>query len=296
MAEFFGDQAAGLRRLFGRNQFRVVTFAAGCVGVGKTITVSNLAVALARLGREVLVIDENSGHDDLAGQFGTVSRYDLLNVVHRECRLSDVLLHPCPGVSLLPAARAVKRIGRLSLPQQQALLDGISELDRPVDVILVDAAIDHLAGLSPLGLASQETLIVLSASGNSITEAYALIKKLSMGYARRHFRILINKVRQQQDALAIFDNIASLTAERRIAQLDFAGAIPLDDALRQADKVCQPVLLFQPESPASHALRELASGLLYWPVVSDEEASVQQYMQQLLHLSQRLTPGTLRAV
>ena len=43
MAESRGDQAAGLRRLFGREQTRIVTFASGSAGVGKSVLVANLA-------------------------------------------------------------------------------------------------------------------------------------------------------------------------------------------------------------------------------------------------------------
>lgn len=43
-------------------------------------------------------------------------------------------------------------------------------------------------GFSPFGLAAHETVVVMSASGASITDAYALIKKVSLGYARRNFR------------------------------------------------------------------------------------------------------------
>ena len=46
-------------------------------------------------------------------------------------------------------------------------------------VILVDASLSHPQGFSPFGLVSQETVVVLSGSSASITEAYALIKKVS---------------------------------------------------------------------------------------------------------------------
>jgi flagellar biosynthesis protein FlhG len=96
--------------------------------------------------------------------FGLVGRYDLLNVVQRELPLSQVLLAAHAGLSVLPAARAVKKLGRLSLPQQQTLLDAMSGLERPVDVILVDASMAHPNGFSPFGLASQEAVVVLSAT------------------------------------------------------------------------------------------------------------------------------------
>lgn len=295
VADFRVDQAAGLRRLLGGGQLQVVTFVAGCEGVGRSVAVANIGVALARLGKEVLIIDEHASQDDIASAFGLLARYDLLNVVQRELPLSQVLLQPMTGLRVLPAARAVKKLGRLSLSQQQTLLDAMSGLAQPVDVILVDASIAHPHGFSPFGLASQEAVVVLSASSASITEAYSLIKKVSHAFARRHFRILVNKVRSQADARSIFENIAQVAAQRGIAHLDYAGAIPLDEALRQSAQLCRPVLVQAPESAAADACRDIASDLLYWQRSEGEPVGVEQFMQQLLHLSQRINPTVLRA-
>ena len=132
MADFRVDQAAGLRRLLGGGQqLQVVTFVAGCDGVGRSMAVANLGVALARLGKEVLIIDEHAQGDDIASAFGMTARHDLLNVVQREMPLSQVLLQPMLGLRVLPAPRAAKKLGRLSLPQQQTLLDAMSTLERP---------------------------------------------------------------------------------------------------------------------------------------------------------------------
>lgn len=296
MADFRVDQAAGLRRLLGGGQqLQVVTFVAGCEGVGRSVAVANIGVAMARLGKEVLIIDEHPPGDDIATTFGLVARGDLLNVVQRETALSQVLLQPMRGLRVLPAARAVKKLGRLSLHQQQTLLDAMSGLDRPVDVILVDASTAHPHGFSPFGLAAQEAVVVLSGSSASITEAYALIKKVSHAFARKHFRILVNKVRSQPDARSIYENIAQVAAQRGIARLDYAGAVPLDESLRQADQLGRPVLLQAPDSPSAAAFRDIASDMLYWQRSDSEAAGVEQFMQQLLHLSQRITPHALRA-
>jgi len=295
VADFRVDQAAGLRRLLGGAQLQVVTFVAGCEGVGRSIAVANIGAALARLGKEVLIIDEHASRDDIASYFGLAARYDLLNVVERELLLSQVVLQPMTGLRVLPAAKAVKKLGRLSLPQQQTLLDAMSGLERPVDVILVDACMSHPHGFSPFGLASQEAVVVLSGNSASITEAYSLIKKVSQAFSRRHFRILVNKVRSQPDARSIYENIAQVAAQRGVAQLDYAGAVPLDESLRQAAQLCRPVLLQAPDSASAQAFREIASDLLYWQRGESEAGGVEHFMQQLLHLSQRITPNILRA-
>ena len=209
--------------------------------------------------------------------------------------LARVLLKPMQGLSILPAARAVHKLGRLSLKQQQILLDAMSDQARPVDIILVDASMSHPAGFSPFGLASRETVVVLSGSSASITEAYSLIKKVSQLYSRRHFRILVNKVRGVNEAEAIHGNISRLTRSRGLARLEYVGFVPFDEHLSHASRLCQPVVALFPDAPATKAYRTIASDLLEWPLPDDETGGLEQFVQQLLHLSQHIDPIAIYA-
>lgn len=289
-----GDQAAGLRRLFGREQSRIVTFAAGSVGVGKSLLVANLAAALARLGKEVLVLDETV-KNSVAAYYGVRANFDLQHVIDRQKSLSDVLLTAAPGVRILAAARAVNKLGRLSPRQQQAFLESVSGMRKPADVILVNASLDHPLGFSPLGLAAHDTVIVIAPTSASITEAYALIKKVSLGYARKHFRILLNKVRGVDEAKAIHGNIAHLTQSRGLARLVYAGFVPLDAQLRQSTRLSQPVVRLFPEAPAARAYQTIAGDLLNWPVSGQDSGGLEQFVQQLLHLSRHIDPIAIYA-
>ena len=294
VAEYRGDQAAGLRRLFGREQSRIVTFAAGNVGVGKSLLVANLAASIARQGKEVLVLDENS-KNNVASCFGVTARHDLHHLINREKTLAEVVLTVAPGVRVLPVARAVKKLAKLSLTQQESLMENITGLARPADVVLVDASLDHPLGFSPLGLAAHETVIVMSATSTSITDAYALIKKVSLGYSRRSFRIMVNKVRSQDEAEAIYGNISQVTHSRSLARLDYAGFVPLDELLRQSARLSQPVVELFPEAPAAKAYRTIAGDLLGWPVPDEDTGGLEQFVQQLLHLSHHIDPIAIYA-
>ena len=77
------DQAEGLRRLLAQDSLHIITVVSGSVGAGKTSTVINLAAALAHNGKDVLVIDENAGANNLAGTLGLSAHRDLLDVIRR---------------------------------------------------------------------------------------------------------------------------------------------------------------------------------------------------------------------
>jgi flagellar biosynthesis protein FlhG len=295
MADFRRDQAAGLRRLFSRRQLKVVSFASGTPGVGKTSVIANVAVALARQGQEVLVVDENTGAAHMGAFFGAHYPGDLLQVLNRRLSLDEVMFCPVPGVNILPAGQAARQLGRLSASQREAMQEGMNSLERPVDTILVDTSPDHDLGFSPWGLTAGEAVMVVSGSGASITDSYALIKKVSLVFARRHFRILVNRVKTLEDGQTIYANLKKVAAQRNVAQLEFGGAVPLDAHLKQAGQLCQPIVSALPESAAAVALKDFATDLLSWPRAEYEHGGVEQFIQQLLHLSHRITPNVLRA-
>lgn len=294
MAELYADQAAGLRRMFARDPLRVVAFAAGSSGVGKSTLVANLAASLAKRGKTTLILDENPKHG-VASFFGTVPHYDLQNVVDREKKLSEVVLNVSAGVRVLPAARTIKKLAQLDALQQRALLESLVAQENPADVILVDASSDHPLGFSPLGLAAHETVIVMSPTAASITDAYALIKKVSLGYSRRHYRVLVNGARGMDEGRAVYANMARVTHSRRFARLEFAGSVPLDERMHQATTLCQPVASLYPESSAAKACQRLAGDLLDWCRPDEEAGGIEQFVQQLLNLSQHIDPVAIYA-
>lgn len=294
MSRFQGDQASGLRRMLAGNRLRVVTFAAAGEGVGRSHVVANLAAALARQGKTVLVVDENSARDNIAGLFGIATGHDMLDVITGRLGLESVLLDPEPGLRILPAARAVNTLGHLNRHQQDALLNALNELITVPDVILVDAAHDHPLGCSPFALASPDTVVVLSASAAAITAAYALIKRFSLSYGRRSFRVLVNKVKSSVEADRVFANLARVAAQRAVASLGFAGHVPLDDAMAQASRCLRSVVSVFPDAPSSQAFRGLATDMQFWPA-DEETGGLEQFMRQLLHLSRRITPNAIHA-
>ena len=117
------DQAEGLRRLLVRASTRVVTVTAARAGLGTTSVVLNLATALAQAGKDVLVLDENLSHDNVGNMLALKPRHDLLNAVRRDKSWREIMLHTRQGVRILPAARVIQALPKLSAPERERLLE-----------------------------------------------------------------------------------------------------------------------------------------------------------------------------
>src|SRR5437016_3275005 len=87
---------------------RVVTLMSGNANVGKSTAAINLASALARCGRDVLLIDENAGAGNVGAALDLKARFELADVINGDVALEQALLHAPHGLRVLPAARGAQ--------------------------------------------------------------------------------------------------------------------------------------------------------------------------------------------
>jgi flagellar biosynthesis protein FlhG len=263
------DQAAGLRRMLARSSSRVVTVVGARDGLGATSIVVNLAAVLAHSGKDVLVLDENLSHDNVANTLALKSRYDLLNVVRGDKTWQDVILPGSEGVRVLPVARAIQNLDKLDEAQRTQLLDSLSAAAKDMDVVLIDAARDGHSVCASLS-GDEPLLLVLNATASGITESYALLKQMAMHNGRQAFDIVVNKASNEREALKVFDNMSLVARVHLQVRLEYLGYIPVDEKLKRATQLCRPVVEAFPSAQASYAIREIAQGLLRAPSVADE--------------------------
>ncbi|MDE2365429.1 MAG: AAA family ATPase [Betaproteobacteria bacterium] len=283
MTDPIRDQAEGLRRLLMQDFVRIVTITSGNAGTGKTTTVINLAAFLAQNGKNVLVIDENIGANNLAATLGLSSQRDLLDVIRRDKLLDQVLVACGEGLQILPAGRGMRVLDKLTAGDQAHLIGCFADLDQPMDVVLIDAAPGRSSRLLPLDFAGHELLVVVSPEPASITSAYALIKHIkSQHHHRQRFHVLVNKAGAEAEARVIFDNMASAAMRYLEVSLDFLGFIPPDGKLCLGRAVAEAF----PAAVSAAAFRCAAESLTNWPTQKGESRRLERFMQCLLQSNQ----------
>lgn len=275
-----------MRRLLGRDFFRIVTFTSSRAGVGKTTAVLNLAAALAGAGKNVMILDENPGRGNFADFFRIKDAGDLLDAARSGRTLDEIMIPGPEGMTVLQAAQGAEALADLSEKEQVRLVDCMSNIARPFDVVLVDTAAGSPSHLLSLTLSSQEIVVVLSPEGSAITDAYALIKMMNLHYGKRYFRILVNKVKDEEEGRAIFENMSKVARRFLALSLDYMGFVPSDGTLMQASRLMRPVIDAFPLSSASSSFRNIADSVIRWPC--PQNISLGDFLQHLIQ-SSRLT-------
>lgn len=284
------DQAEGLRRILVQPPLRVIAVAGACAGLGATSMVVNLAAALARVGKQVLVLDENLAHDNVGNALALKPRYDLLNAVRDDMSWREILLSTANGVHVLPLARAMQALPVLSGAERERMLQSLTAASRGMGVVLVDACSEGQSICGGLS-AGDPMLLVLDATPEGITRSYALLKQMALQHGRQTFELVVNKARNEQEARTIFDNMAQVARQHMRVELKYAGSIPLDENLARATQMRCPLVQIMPVAPAAAAYIGLAHNLMLQSPAEKNGNNVFNLMMQRL---QQQMPGLLQ--
>ena len=276
------DQAATLRRITRPSPVKVVAVTGGKGGVGKTNISVNLAIAMAELGREGMLLDADLGLANVDVLLGLQPRYNLAQVLEGLCHLEDAIIAGPRGVQVVPAASGTQRMARLSAAEHAGLIHAFGELYHRIDVMLVDTAAGISDSVITFTMASQQVMVVVCDEPAAITDAYALIKVLSRDHGLRRFHIVANMVRSEGEGLALFEKLSRVAQRFLDVSLSFMGSVPYDDYLRRAVQVQRPVLDIYPASRSARAFKKLATRADRWAMPDGARGHVEFFVERLL--------------
>ncbi len=276
------DQAAGLRRMNQPKPVKVIAVASGKGGVGKTNLSVNLGTALAQGGRRVLLMDADLGLANVDVMLGLSPRRNLSHVIAGEATLEEVIMQAPEGLGIIPAASGIQRMAELAPAEHAGLIRCFSELSQDLEYLIVDTAAGISDSVMSFSRAAREVLVVVCDEPSSITDAYALIKVLNRDYRVQRFHVVANRVRGPREGQELFAKLAKVTGRFLDLTLDFAGAIPEDDALRRAVQRQRAVVSLYPGSPAGKAFMDLARRVDRWPLPAGAEGHLEFFVERII--------------
>ena len=237
---------------------RIITISSGKGGVGKTNIVANLGYALCRFGKRVLILDADLGLGNLDVLLGLTPEYNLSHVISGEKKLGDIVVSGPGRLQILPAASGIQEMTALTQEERYLVFSQLNEFIRDFDIVLIDTAAGISANVLYFNINADEILLVATPEPTSITDAYALMKVLSVKYGSDHFKLVVNAVASDNEADEVFRQI-SLVADRFLSvDIEFYGGILFDENLKKGVRQQKVVSELAPLSKASRSFSTLA--------------------------------------
>ncbi len=235
---------------------KVVTVTSGKGGVGKTTTTANLGIALARLGKKVVVIDADVGLRNLDIVMGLENRivYDLVDVIEGRCTLRQAMIkHKMfPDLFLIPAAQTRDK----TAVSPADMIQITNKLRPEFDFIVIDSPAGIERGFRNAVAPADEVLIVTNPEVSSVRDADRIIGLLEANN-KGPARLILNRVKPdmvRKGEMLSADDVTDILAIKLI------GIIPEDEGVIPASNSGVPVSLNE-TSRAGMAFRNIARRL-----------------------------------
>jgi flagellar biosynthesis protein FlhG len=240
---------------------RVISFTSGKGGVGKTNTVVNTAIALARAGSSVLLLDADLGLANIDILLGLTARHTIADVLRGERTLEEVMLEGPAGISIIPAASGIESICNLRQSDKQRIIDEVDSIAFGYDYLLIDTSAGISSDVMYFNAASSEIVLVINPEPTSLTDAYAVIKVLASSYREKSFAVLANNVRNEEEGKTAFQQLQRAVDRFLRVRVEYLGSIPSDTTVHEAVRHQRALLELYPSSMAGLAITQFAKRL-----------------------------------
>ncbi|WP_395611769.1 MinD/ParA family protein [Allosphingosinicella sp.] len=240
---------------------RIFSVASGKGGAGKTNVSVNLAVAFAQAGDRTLLIDCDMGLANAAILLGMPSAWTIGDLLAGRCGLEDLLQNGPSGLSFLPGHSGTGSGATLSTAERARLMDALQPQLSDFDHVVIDTGGGIEASALALVASADTPLIVLTPEPTSFVDAYAIVKALNVAHGTADFQVVANMVRHDVAGRQLFDRFKAIAGRFLDIELDYAGAIPADNYVKEAVLRKRCVVETFPGAPASRAFSALARRL-----------------------------------
>lgn len=279
---YISDQASGLRQMNKNKAVKVIAVTGGKGGVGKTNMTLNMAVAMAKQGKRVLVLDADLGLANVDVLLGLRVEKNLSHVLSGECELDDILIEGPHGIKVAPATSGTQSMVELTPAEHAGLIRAFSELKTEFDILLVDTA----AGISDMVLsfsrAAQDVVVVVCDEPTSITDAYALIKVLNRDFGVFKFKIVANMVRSLREGQELFAKLSKVSNMFLDVAMELVAIVPFDENIRKSVRKQKTIVDAFPNSPAALAVKAFAAKAINWPIPNQPGGHLEFFLEQLI--------------
>ena len=240
---------------------RVIAVTSGKGGVGKTNVSVNLSVALARLGKEAMLIDGDMGLANANILLGMNATTTIADVLARDCAMDDVVQQGPAGLHVVPGHSGSGILPGLDKQDRRRLADAFRPYAARLDYLLVDTASGIYPEAMSLVASSDLVVVVLSAEPTAFMDAYALVKVLALDHGCNALSVITNMVEDDTSGRALFQHFSEVVRRFLPIQLTHLGSVPRDDHVRDAVFRKRCCLEAFPEARASAAFTRIARAI-----------------------------------
>jgi flagellar biosynthesis protein FlhG len=267
------DQAQALRELMGKRttadrkespqsdrgmKTRIIAVASGKGGVGKTNLSVNMAIAYAKMGKRVIVMDADLGLANVNVMLNMIPKYNLYHVIRKQKTMREIILDTEYGIQIVAGASGFSKIANLTDEERQSFINELYTLSQ-ADIIIIDTAAGVSANVLGFVAAADDAIIVTTPEPTAITDAYGIIKIIATEIENLNIglKLVVNRVKTVTEGRRVAERIINISGQFLNLKVEYLGCI-YDDPIVPASVLKQkPFFVQDMKSKASISVAHL---------------------------------------
>jgi len=262
---------------------KTVTITSGKGGVGKTNISTNLSLYLSSLGYRTCLFDADLGLANINIVLGLYPENTIEDVIQGEMPLSSVIIKDFHGIDIIPGSSGVEGLANIEPHKIDNLIKSFLILDQ-YDFLFFDTSAGISKNVISFCLASSEILLVITPEPTSLTDAYALLKILTLNGLQCPVKIVINQCMNAKIAKQTYAKFSEVVKRNLSVDLQPLGMIITDQNVSGAVKDQQPFISLFPDTVASRCIMKMGDNFLKNSNNEHEGYSIESFWKQCIHL------------
>lgn len=249
---------------------RIITITSGKGGVGKSNFALNLAIAIANLKdpsnttqrRRVVIMDADLGLANVNVLLGLIPKSNLYHVLKGQKTLKEIIIPTSFGVDLIAGASGLSQLANLTEEERFNFIKELVQLNY-ADFLIIDTAAGVSSNVTQFAAIANETIVVTTPEPTSITDAYGVIKSITLENNAPNLKLVVNKASSKKEAEKVASKIISIS--KNFLNIDLAplGYIPDSPIVSAAVRKQIPFTILNNTSNAAQGVEQIAKKLLH---------------------------------
>jgi len=255
-------KSAGIREDFlaarKEGKTRIITITSGKGGVGKTNVSVNMALAYARLGKRVVVMDADLGLANVNIMLNMVPKFTLYDMIRKKKTMKDIMAETDYGISIVAGASGFSKVANLTDEERHNFIEQLNTLSF-ADIIIIDTSAGVSSNVLDFIAAADDAVIITTPEPTAITDAYGIIKIIASEYdgLDMDLKLVVNRAKSAVEAKKVSDRMTQIAGQFLNLKVDYLGFIYDDPVVSQAVLRQRPFMVIDPRCKASICIQHI---------------------------------------
>jgi flagellar biosynthesis protein FlhG len=279
------DQAEKLReklKLSETQMANTIAVVSGKGGVGKSNVSINMSLFLSKQGKKVLLFDFDIGMGNVQVLLGESAPKSISDYIYSTNTLKDIICQgPC-GLSYISAGNGFSEIVELNEEMLERLLRDLEQIQNLYDYIIFDMGAGASHSNLQVILSVDDIFVVTTPEPTSITDAYSMMKYITLLDESHSFYILCNRADKEREGLDTIERLQAVMKKFLNKDIAGLGVLQEDSHVRKAVLRQKPFLLEYPNARINQELAQFMN--VYLGRTESNVQSKSHFISKLRHL------------